>query len=101
MIHEVAEITVKPGEEADFENGVAQAAPLFLRAKGCHGLNLQRVVENPSVYRLLVQWETIEHHTMDFRNSDDFQEWRRLVGPFFANPPVVTHTVVTATYQVS
>ncbi len=100
MIHEVAEITVKSGEEANFENGVAQAAPLFLRAKGCHGLNLQRVVEDPSIYRLVVQWETVEHHTVDFRNSDDFQEWRRLVGPFFANPPVVTHTTVAASYSV-
>jgi len=38
---------------------------------------------------------------VDFRDSDDFQEWRRLVGSFFANPPVVTHTAVTASYQVS
>ena len=84
----------------NFEIGVAQAAPLFLRAKGCHGLNLQRVVEDLSVYRLVVQWETVEHHTVDFRNSDDFQEWRRLVGPFFANPPVVTHTTIAASYPV-
>ncbi len=101
MIYEVAEITVKPGEEASFEDGVARAAPLFLRAKGCHGLNLQRVVEDPSVYRLVVQWETVEYHTVDFRDSDDFQEWRRLVGSFCANPPLVTHTAVTASYQVS
>ena len=80
--------------------GGANAAPLFLRAKGCHGLNLQRVVEDLSVYRLVVQWETVEHHTVDFRNSDDFQEWRRLVGPFFANPPVVTHTTIAASYPV-
>lgn len=49
----------------------------------------------------VVQWETVEYHTVDFRDSDGFQEWRRLVGSFFANPPVVTHTAVTASYQVS
>ncbi len=101
MIHEIAEVTVKAGDESRFEEGVAQAAPLFLRAKGCHGVSLHRVIENQSVYRLLVKWDTIENHLVDFRDSDDFQEWRRLVGSFFANPPVVTHTAVTASYQVS
>jgi len=98
MIHEVAEITVKAGEEVNFENGVAQAAPLFLRAKGCHGIALHRVIEDRAIYRLLVEWETVENHLVDFRGSADFQEWRRLVGLFLANPPVVTHTEVRASY---
>jgi len=98
MIYEVAEITVNAGEEADFENGVAQAAPLFLRAKGCHGLSLHRVVENQAVYRLLVKWETVDNHLVDFRGSEDFQEWRRLVGSFFASPPMVTHSAATAVF---
>ncbi|MCV9966895.1 antibiotic biosynthesis monooxygenase [Pararhizobium sp. BT-229] len=98
MIYEVAEITVKAGDEANFENGVAQAAPFFLRAKGCHGLSLHRVVENQAVYRLPVRWETVDDHLVDFRSSDDFQEWRRLVGPFFASAPVVTHSSATAVY---
>lgn len=98
MIYEIAEITVKAGDEARFEEGVAQAAPLFLRAKGCHGVSLHRVIENQSVYRLVVKWDTIENHLVDFRNSDDFQEWRRLVGPYFEIPPVVTHSSATANY---
>lgn len=54
MIVEVAEISAKTGSEAQFEAGVSRAAPLFLRAKGCHGVALHRVVETPHVYRLLV-----------------------------------------------
>ncbi len=98
MIYEVAEITVKAGQEADFEKGVEQAAPLFLRAKGCYGLSLHRVVESRSTYRLLVKWETVDNHLVDFRGSDDFQEWRRLVGAFFESPPLVTHSSPTARY---
>ncbi|KSV77426.1 hypothetical protein N182_22875 [Sinorhizobium sp. GL2] len=98
MIYEVAEIAVKAGQEIDFEKGVEQAAPLFLRAKGCHGLSLHRVLENQSVYRLLVKWETVDNHLVDFRGSDDFQEWRRLVGDFFDGPPVVTHSSSTERY---
>jgi heme-degrading monooxygenase HmoA len=91
MVLESAEILVKPGMEEAFEAGVRQAAPLFQRARGCSGMRLQRGVENPLAYRLLVQWETLEDHTIHFRGSEDFQEWRRLVGPCFDGAPNVTH----------
>lgn len=90
MFLEIAEITVTDPEA--FEIAVADAKAFFLRAKGCHGLTLHRVIETPSVYRLVVQWETVEHHTVTFRNSDEFQEWRRLASPLFAEPPKVTHS---------
>jgi len=91
MITEVAELTIQPGKEKDFEAAVAEAAPLFLRARGCHGLSLHRVVETPNVYRLRVAWESVEDHMVGFRSSDDFQGWRGLVGGYFAAPPAVTH----------
>ena len=93
MVTEIAQIDVKPGMESEFEAGVAKAAPLFQRAKGCRALELQRSVEKPSRYRLFVQWETLEDHTVAFRGSDDFQEWRRLVAHCFERPPEVEHTV--------
>jgi heme-degrading monooxygenase HmoA len=92
MIYEIAEIEVRPGLEAEFEANVAKAAPLFKRAKGCTGLELHRSIERASRYRLVVQWETVENHTVDFRGSSDFQEWRKLVGHCFAATPVVEHT---------
>lgn len=91
MVFESAEILVKAGKEAEFEAGVAQAAPLFRRARGCLSLVLQRGIENPRAYRLLVRWETLEDHTVHFRSSEDFQAWRALVGHCFDGPPVVTH----------
>lgn len=98
MIREIALIEVTPGREEAFEAGVREAAPLFLRARGCHGMHLERGIEHPSRYRLVVLWETVEDHMFTFRESADFQEWRRLVGPCFAAPPQVEHTqeVVTA-----
>ena len=92
MIQEIAQIDVKPGTEAEFEAGVAKAAPLFKRAKGCKGMRLERSIENPSLYFLVVRWETVENHTVDFRGSPDFQEWRKNVGHCFASPPAVRHT---------
>ena len=92
MIFEIAEIEVKAGEEGAFEAAVAKAVPLFQRSKGCQGLELQRSIEKPSKYRLVVKWETVEDHVVHFRGAEEFQEWRKLVGPHFVSAPVVEHT---------
>ena len=97
MITEIAQIDVKPGTEADFEAAVAKARPLFLRAKGGQGFELHKSIEKPQRYRLIVQWETLENHTVDFRGSPDFAEWRALVGSYFASPPEVEHTETVLT----
>jgi heme-degrading monooxygenase HmoA len=91
MILEIAQIDVKPGLEEEFEAGVSKAVPIFKRAKGCKGMELRRSIEHPNRYRLFVKWETVENHTVDFRGSADFQEWRKLVGHCFAEAPQVEH----------
>lgn len=92
MITEIAQIDVKSGMEDEFESGVGKATPIFKRAKGCKGMSLERSHEKPQRYRLFVKWDTLENHTVDFRGSPDFQEWRKLVGHCFASPPDVEHT---------
>lgn len=91
MITEIATITVKPGHADPFEAAVALAAAVFRRAPGCLGLELQRCVEDPARYNLMIRWKTLEDHTVGFRESPLFQEWRALVGPHFAEPPSVLH----------
>ena len=91
MVWEIAQIDVKPGDEAAFEAAVEKAVPLFKGARGCKSMQLQRGVEQPSRYRLFVTWETVEDHTVGFRNSPEFQDWRGLVSHCFASPPEVEH----------
>lgn len=91
MIQELVEIHVQPGQETAFVAAVEEAKPLFLGAKGCHGLTLTRSIEAPSLFRLLIRWETVDDHMVGFRNSDAFVEWRRLAGPHFAQPPHMEH----------
>jgi quinol monooxygenase YgiN len=91
MITEIAQIEVTAGDEEAFEKAVATAVPLFRRAKGCHSVRLRRSVEFPQRYRLMVDWETVEDHTVTFRESADFARWRELAGPYFASPPQVEH----------
>ncbi len=91
MIREIASIDVRHGDEAAFETGVEKALPLFMAAEGCLGVRLERGIERPSHYLLVVEWRTVEDHTIGFRQSPAFAEWRALVGDYFAKPPEVEH----------
>ncbi|MFG1461525.1 antibiotic biosynthesis monooxygenase [Xanthobacter sp. DSM 24535] len=91
MVYEFVLIDVTPGQEADFEAGVQKAAPLFQNARGCRALRLDRSVETPTHYTLVVEWDTVDDHMIHFRESPAFKEWRALVGPYFATPPQMEH----------
>ncbi len=92
MVTEIAHLVIKAGEEAEFEKKVALAKPHFLSFEGCHGVSLARCIENPQQYQLLVQWDTVERHMVDFRQSENFQKWRELASPHFQEAPWVEHT---------
>ncbi len=96
MVLEVARITVRQDAEGAFEAAVAEAAPLFRRARGCRSMALRRSVEARQCYVLIVDWATLEDHTEGFRNSADFEAWRTLVAPHFAAPPEVEHLEAVA-----
>ncbi|AOF96518.1 antibiotic biosynthesis monooxygenase family protein [Sphingobium sp. RAC03] len=92
MIHEVATIIIDPARATDFEAAVKMARPYFEEAPGFVSFALQKSIENVGRYLLIVGWETVEAHMVDFRNADGFQAWRNLVGDFFTSPPMVEHT---------
>ena len=94
MIREVAELKIDPSREAEFLKAVEEAVPIFKAAKGCKSMRLEKVVEDGSVFRLHVLWQTLEDHTETFRNSEGFQSWRALAGPFFVEPPKVDHSAI-------
>ena len=92
MILEIADIRIHPGQHAAFEAALAHGvATVIPRARGFKGYKLHRGIESAERYVLQIWWDTLEDHTVGFRQSDLFGEWRALVGPFFAGPPVVEH----------
>jgi len=92
MILEIAEIRIAPGKNAEFEAAIARAVGSVLpRCAGYRAHKVQRGIESPDRYMLLIWWETLENHTVDFRQGPLFVEWRSHIGPFFAMPPVVEH----------
>jgi heme-degrading monooxygenase HmoA len=92
MILEIAEIRIRPGEQAAFDAAIAHGlASVVARAEGMRGYKVQRSRENPQRYVLHIFWDTVEAHTVGFRQGPLFAEWRAIVGPFFAEPPLVEH----------
>ena len=91
MILEVALLDVKPGRESDFESAFARAQSIISSMDGYVSHELQRCVENPSRYVLLVRWKTLADHTEGFRGSAEYQEWRRLLHHFYDPFPTVEH----------
>lgn len=88
---EHAELTIIPGREAEFEQAFPRGEQALAKSPGYRWSRLIRQVENPSTYLLLVGWESLAAHTVEFRESELFPQWRGVVGEFFAAPPVVTH----------
>ena len=92
MILELADIRIHPGQNAAFEEAIARGLrEVISRAKGFQGFKVNHSQESPGRYLLMNYWDTLENHTVDFRQSPDFAEWRAIVGPFFLKPPVVEH----------
>lgn len=92
MILELADIRIHPGQQAAFDLAIEKGlTEVIAKAKGCRGFKVNRGMESPERYILQVFWDTLENHTVDFRQSPAFADWRAIVGPFFAAPPAVEH----------
>lgn len=91
MILEVATLDVIPGQESAFEAAFAEAQPIIASMPGYINHALKRCIESPSRYLLLVQWETLEDHTVGSRGSAAYQDWKRLLHHFYDPFPTVEH----------
>jgi heme-degrading monooxygenase HmoA len=92
MIVEVADIRIAPGQQAAFDEAIVRGVSTVIsRAKGYRGYEVERGIESPERYLLMIFWDTLEDHTVAFRGGPLFAQWRAIVGPFFVQPPQVEH----------
>ena len=97
MILEIADIRIQPGRQAEFDEAIQRGlTTVIAQAKGFQGYKVNHCIETPERYVLQIFWDTLEDHTVGFRGSDLFTQWRAIVGPFFAQPPVVEHFTLLA-----
>lgn len=92
MILELADIHIHTGQQAAFDEAIQRGLDeVISKAKGFRGYKVNKGIESPERYVLMIFWDTLENHTIDFRESSAFVQWRAIVGSFFATPPVVEH----------
>ncbi|MFZ6846113.1 antibiotic biosynthesis monooxygenase family protein [Undibacterium sp. RuTC16W] len=92
MILELADIRIQPGKQAEFDLAIQRGlTEVISHAKGFRGYKVNKGIESPERYVLMIFWDTLENHTVDFRESPAFLQWRGIVGSFFAVPPTVEH----------
>ena len=97
MILELADIRIQPGQNAAFEEAIQRGvATVASKAKGFRGFKVNRGIESTERYILQIFWDTLEDHTVGFRQGELFTQWRAIVGPFFAGPPNVEHFELVA-----
>ena len=92
MILEIADIRIAPGQQDAFEEAIQRGIhTVASKAQGFKGWKVNRGIESPERFILMIFWETLEDHTVGFRQGPLFAQWRAIVGPFFAVPPTVEH----------
>jgi heme-degrading monooxygenase HmoA len=91
MILEVAILNVVKGKENEFETAFNEAKKIICSCKGFINCQLQKCVEIDNQYILLVNWQTLEDHTNGFRQSESYNDWKRLLHHFYEPFPTVQH----------
>ena len=92
MILELADIRIQPGKQAEFDEAIERGVrTIIAQAQGFKGYKINKGIESPERYLLMIFWETLEDHTVHFREGPLFPQWRAIVGPYFAAPPSVEH----------
>jgi heme-degrading monooxygenase HmoA len=92
MILELVDIRIHAGKQQEFDAALTKGLQQVIsKARGYKDHQVNKGIETPERYVLMIYWETLENHTVDFRQSPAFQEWRAIVGPYFAAPPMVEH----------
>jgi heme-degrading monooxygenase HmoA len=91
MILEVAILDVIPGREPQFEENFRIATHIISSMEGYAGHQLQRCIEQPNRYILLVNWQTLEDHIIGFRESAEYRQWKKLLHEFYDPFPLVQH----------
>lgn len=91
VIYEHALLNVISGREVEFERAFEEAKAIIAGSPGFRSLRLRRGLEQPSRYLLLVEWDALEDHTIGFRGSPAYDDWRRLLHHFYDPFPTVEH----------
>lgn len=91
MLLEVVILNIKTDLDNDFESSFNKASSIISSVNGYLSHELHKCLEVEGKYLLLIKWETLEAHTVGFRSSPEYQEWKKLLHHFYEPFPTVEH----------
>lgn len=91
MVLEIAQYTAQPGKAEEFQAGLLRGIEIIRQAKGCVSASPRRQIEDPEKFIVMIEWETLEDHTVGFRGSPQFLEYRSHLAGLFVEPIVAPH----------
>lgn len=91
MVIEIALLKAKAGAANQLRDGLRSARPVIGRAAGYLGSVFYQGIESPESFILRVEWDTLEAHMRDFRQSPLLVEWRSHFYHLLDGAPTVTH----------
>ncbi|MFX0557824.1 antibiotic biosynthesis monooxygenase family protein [Maribacter sp. CXY002] len=91
MILEIATFDVKPNHLNEFKEATHKAKAVISQSKGFLNLDFKQCMETETKFVALISWETLQDHTIGFRESELFIQWRAIMSPYFNTPPVAEH----------
>ena len=89
MITEIALLNIQQGESGNFEIAFGEAQKIISSMQGHIEHELQKCLEAEDKYLLIVCWNSLEDHTEGFRQSTEYNEWKKLLHHFYDPFPVV------------
>lgn len=91
MISEIALFTAVAGKETELGAAILNGLEVIRQYPECVAARVDRCIEQPGQYMLVVTWTSLEAHTEGFRKSPLFPQWRSHINGLFAGQPVVFH----------
>lgn len=91
MILEAANLYVKEAETSQFEKDFEEAGQYISSINGYLRHSLHRCLEQHNKYLLLVEWQQLQDHTVGFRTSAAYHQWKALLHHYYDPFPVVEH----------
>jgi quinol monooxygenase YgiN len=91
MISEVALFTALAGKEEVLGQAILRGLNTIRQHPECISARVERCIEQPGQYMLLIVWTSLEAHTVDFRGGPLFKEWRSHINGLFEGQPIAFH----------
>lgn len=88
---EVVVFNLRDTGAAGFLAVLEEAAALLAGAPGYLGHRMGPCLESGQEFVLMIWWASVEDHTMRFRQSPVYAQWRRLIDPHVHRAPWTRH----------